>query len=260
MSEHSGTRPGTTPFGSGEFHGVAQRPGRARRSHAAGPGGHACACGHGEAAPAEQPVDSARCACGEGCTCGADGTASAECACGADCACGHAAGAGHRRLGFGAGLRRGLGAEVPPREGRHRRGGPKGGRGHGGHGRGHGDAHGRGHGHGHQADAASGPVEVPAERPVLAALAAAAAPAVAKPAVEAVGKAAGKAARKGAGRLLVTGVLGAAQMGLAIAAIVDISRKHPDELNGPKWFWYPAQTVNWIGPIAYFMGGRKLGS
>ena len=46
------------------------------------------------------------------------------------------------------------------------------------------------------------------------------------------------------------------QLVLAVVAIIDIARIH--ETRGPKWMWVViALFVNTLGPIAYFIVGRK---
>lgn len=46
------------------------------------------------------------------------------------------------------------------------------------------------------------------------------------------------------------------QLVLALVAIVDIVRAH--ETRGPKWLWIIVSlVVNTIGPILYFIIGRK---
>lgn len=46
------------------------------------------------------------------------------------------------------------------------------------------------------------------------------------------------------------------QLVLALVAIVDIARIH--ETRGPKWMWVLISLfVNTLGPIAYFIIGRK---
>ena len=48
----------------------------------------------------------------------------------------------------------------------------------------------------------------------------------------------------------------AVQVILAIVAIIDITRIHAT--NGPKWVWVlVALFINTIGPIIYFIFGRK---
>lgn len=89
---------------------------------------------------------------------------------------------------------------------------------------------------------------------VLVGLATAAVSAVAP----AAGRALGNVLRASAPKLAAVSIIGLAQVGLAVAAIVDIARRDESQLNGPKALWYGAQTINWIGPIVYFLGGRKL--
>lgn len=74
----------------------------------------------------------------------------------------------------------------------------------------------------------------------------------------AAGRALGNVLLKSGGKLAAASILGLAQVGLAVAAIIDIARRDESQLNGPKALWYGAQTINWVGPIAYFLGGRKL--
>lgn len=46
------------------------------------------------------------------------------------------------------------------------------------------------------------------------------------------------------------------QLVLAVVAIIDIARIH--ETRGPKWMWVViALFVNTLGPIVYFIIGRK---
>ena len=46
------------------------------------------------------------------------------------------------------------------------------------------------------------------------------------------------------------------QLGLMIAALVDLVRR--PNVNGPKWMWVLIiMLVNIIGPIIYFVVGRK---
>ncbi len=50
---------------------------------------------------------------------------------------------------------------------------------------------------------------------------------------------------------------GALQVGLMTAALRDIHQRSADEINGSKQMWTVAAFINFIGPIAYFMFGRK---
>jgi hypothetical protein len=46
------------------------------------------------------------------------------------------------------------------------------------------------------------------------------------------------------------------QLGLLIAALVDLLRR--EQTRGPKWVWaLVILFVNMIGPIIYFLAGRK---
>jgi hypothetical protein len=50
---------------------------------------------------------------------------------------------------------------------------------------------------------------------------------------------------------------GAAQLVLLGAALADIRHRSADELRGSKRLWVPALFINFIGPVAYFLFGRK---
>lgn len=52
-------------------------------------------------------------------------------------------------------------------------------------------------------------------------------------------------------------VLAIFQIGLLAAALVDMSRRPADRIRGPKVLWFPVAFVNFIGPVAYFVVGRK---
>ena len=47
------------------------------------------------------------------------------------------------------------------------------------------------------------------------------------------------------------------QLMLLIAALWNIYRRSADQINGSKSLWTVAAFVNFIGPIAYFIWGRK---
>ena len=55
--------------------------------------------------------------------------------------------------------------------------------------------------------------------------------------------------------LVVAGA--AVQIGLLGAALLDLSKRRPGEVNGPKAAWVAASFVNFVGPIAYFAFGRR---
>ena len=59
-----------------------------------------------------------------------------------------------------------------------------------------------------------------------------------------------------------TGMLVAAAVHLALAATAwtDLARRPAEQLNGPKPLWAVVIAVNFIGPISYFLFGRKRAS
>ncbi|HVL62687.1 MAG TPA: PLD nuclease N-terminal domain-containing protein [Microbacterium sp.] len=59
-----------------------------------------------------------------------------------------------------------------------------------------------------------------------------------------------------------TGMLIAASIHLALAATAwtDLARRPAEQVNGPKAVWAVLIAVNFIGPISYFLFGRKRGS
>ena len=52
-------------------------------------------------------------------------------------------------------------------------------------------------------------------------------------------------------------VLGVLQLVLLAAALIDIRRRPAEEINGSKRLWTMVVFINGIGPIAYFVFGRK---
>jgi phospholipase D-like protein len=56
-------------------------------------------------------------------------------------------------------------------------------------------------------------------------------------------------------RLIV--VAGSIQVGLAVGAWIDLSRRPAERVNGPKPLWAAAIAVNTIGPLSYFRWGRR---
>ncbi|MDR6415765.1 hypothetical protein [Pseudarthrobacter sulfonivorans] len=52
-------------------------------------------------------------------------------------------------------------------------------------------------------------------------------------------------------------VIGIVQVSLMIAAQRDISRRPAEQINGPKAAWRMASMINFIGPMGYFVLGRK---
>ena len=47
------------------------------------------------------------------------------------------------------------------------------------------------------------------------------------------------------------------QIGLLIAALADIRRRPAEQIRGSKLLWTAATFVNFVGPVAYFVFGRK---
>jgi hypothetical protein len=52
-------------------------------------------------------------------------------------------------------------------------------------------------------------------------------------------------------------LLGTLQLALLAAALLDIRRRNADAINGSKRLWTLVVFINFIGPIAYFLFGRK---
>jgi hypothetical protein len=55
----------------------------------------------------------------------------------------------------------------------------------------------------------------------------------------------------------VLAVLVALQLGLLAAALFDLSRRPARKVRGDKRLWVAAAFVNYVGPVAYFVYGRK---
>lgn len=51
--------------------------------------------------------------------------------------------------------------------------------------------------------------------------------------------------------------VGAAQLLLMVLAQLDISRRPAELIRGPKVAWRLASLVNFIGPLGYFIFGRR---
>jgi hypothetical protein len=60
----------------------------------------------------------------------------------------------------------------------------------------------------------------------------------------------------GAERAVVL-VMASIQLALAAAAWADLAKRPAAQVNGPKGVWALAIAVNYVGPIAYFLKGRK---
>lgn len=50
---------------------------------------------------------------------------------------------------------------------------------------------------------------------------------------------------------------GTVQIGLLLAALLDIYRRPREEIRGSKKLWTLAAFVNFVGPLSYFLFGRR---
>jgi len=50
---------------------------------------------------------------------------------------------------------------------------------------------------------------------------------------------------------------GIVQLSLLGAALTDIKRRRPDQVNGPRWLWTGVSFINFVGPVTYFVVGRR---
>lgn len=50
---------------------------------------------------------------------------------------------------------------------------------------------------------------------------------------------------------------GAMQVGLLIAAQIDIGHRPAEQIRGPKIVWRVISLINFFGPLAYFTRGRR---
>ena len=50
---------------------------------------------------------------------------------------------------------------------------------------------------------------------------------------------------------------GVVQLGLLVAALADIRRRPQEEVRGSKRAWAAVAFVNYVGPISYFLFGRR---
>jgi hypothetical protein len=58
-------------------------------------------------------------------------------------------------------------------------------------------------------------------------------------------------------RVIVLGTV--VQFSLAIAAWWDLAHRSDESVRGSKRFWAVAILINFVGPIAYFARGRRVG-
>src|SRR5664279_1049057 len=49
----------------------------------------------------------------------------------------------------------------------------------------------------------------------------------------------------------------AVQFALLGAALADLRRRSPEEVNGPRELWVAVSFINFVGPLAYFVLGRR---
>jgi hypothetical protein len=52
-------------------------------------------------------------------------------------------------------------------------------------------------------------------------------------------------------------LLGLVQVALLVSALWDIWHSSPDDINGDRRVWTAVSFVNIVGPLAYFIVGRK---
>ena len=53
-------------------------------------------------------------------------------------------------------------------------------------------------------------------------------------------------------------VAGVIQFALAATAWTDLARRPAEDVNGRKWVWAIVIAVNFVGPISYFLFGRRV--
>lgn len=51
--------------------------------------------------------------------------------------------------------------------------------------------------------------------------------------------------------------LAAVQLGLQVAALRDLHRRSDREVRGSRRIWVAVSFVNFLGPVAYFLAGRR---
>jgi hypothetical protein len=59
------------------------------------------------------------------------------------------------------------------------------------------------------------------------------------------------------GQQRATVAAGIVELGMKVAALVDLRRRPAEEIRGPKALWVALLFVNFVGPAAYFAVGRK---
>lgn len=56
-------------------------------------------------------------------------------------------------------------------------------------------------------------------------------------------------------RLIAAGAI--MQLSLLASALIDIWRRPREEIRGPKRLWVGVSFINFIGPLSYFVFGRR---
>lgn len=56
---------------------------------------------------------------------------------------------------------------------------------------------------------------------------------------------------------VVVAVLATVQLTLLVAALVDLRRRPAEQIRGGKGRWVLISMVNTVGPITYFLAGRR---
>jgi hypothetical protein len=59
------------------------------------------------------------------------------------------------------------------------------------------------------------------------------------------------------GQKRIVYVVGALETALTLAALVDLARRPADDVRGPKAAWAVGAFVQPVGPVAYFLAGRR---
>ena len=52
-------------------------------------------------------------------------------------------------------------------------------------------------------------------------------------------------------------IVGAVEVVTSALALRDLARRPAEDVNGPKWLWALACFVQPVGPLAYFLKGRR---
>ncbi|MBE0009955.1 MULTISPECIES: PLD nuclease N-terminal domain-containing protein [unclassified Arthrobacter] len=55
----------------------------------------------------------------------------------------------------------------------------------------------------------------------------------------------------------MTLVMGSIQLSLAATAWTDLAKRPPEQVNGPKLAWTAIIAINFVGPVLYFVIGRR---